>query len=201
MGRTRFLENNRPFGPERGSIKGQAVGFVSHSLPKVRTISLGSRPDRINKWQYTCSNGLPPPHVFDTYNFQHGQRDPLIEIPAHLRFQRKLGQILATSATEIAHVALSIEHEGSRTGALTSMINIFSLQLTQLESECPNKLSEYSLLRVNHMIYAHFLGTTAHLLGQRTTTNLYQRPAFKESRRPFPDTSFWHTEALPSAIL
>jgi transcriptional regulatory protein LEU3 len=91
----------------------------------------------------TCSNGLPPPQVFDTYKFQHGQRDPLIGIPVHLRFQRKLGQILATSATEIAHIALSIEHEGSRTDALTSMINIFSLQLTQLESECPDKLSEY----------------------------------------------------------
>ena len=117
---------------------------MSDDMPKVD--SLAPKLDRrLTSNSESCSNGLPPPLVLDTYDFQIGREDPLAGVPAGLRFRRKLSQIQTTSAVELGHTALSTEPK-SRDGVLESMINIFSMQLTQMESERPDELSKFRRL-------------------------------------------------------
>ena len=94
-----------------------------------------------------CSNGLPPLLVLDTYDFRHGRQDPLEGVPAGIRFRRKLSQIQTNAAIELGRAALCTEPH-STDGVLESLIDVFSCQLTKVESECPDELSKFSRLAI-----------------------------------------------------
>ncbi len=86
------------------------------------------------------SNGLPPPTVFDTYDHLPERYDAFDAIPIELRFRRKMSQTVAASILELGRTALSVAEPGGAT-ALSSVMEIFAWQLTQLETECPDRLS------------------------------------------------------------
>jgi hypothetical protein len=101
------------------------MGLVSDNLSKVNSIP-PELERQLTHYSESCANGLPPPFVLDTYDFQHGRDDPLARVPPNIRFRRKLSQVLTTSAVEIGRSVLSAD-PGS---VIESMIRIFSLQLT-----------------------------------------------------------------------
>ncbi len=102
--------------------------------------------DGVCRRKLTCvstaiANGLPPPIIFNTYDHLSKDQDAFACVPIELRFRRKLSQNVVTSTVELGRTALSVNEPGG-VSSLRSMIDVFLLQLSQLDSECPDRLSE-----------------------------------------------------------
>jgi hypothetical protein len=85
-------------------------------------------------------NGLPPPAVFDTYDHTLPQQDPLAGIPIHIRFRKKLSQIITIANLELGRIALSADTAIGAT-ATKSIIDLNMWQLDQHEKTCPDPQS------------------------------------------------------------
>ena len=88
-----------------------------------------------------CANGLPPASVLDAHTSRYILIDTLAGIPQDLHYQLRVAQILTDSTVELGKCALSTGGP-AEARVLQSMIDVFSSQLTDIESDCSTQLSK-----------------------------------------------------------
>ncbi|KAK5219260.1 hypothetical protein LTR72_008442 [Exophiala xenobiotica] len=91
------------------------------------------------------SNGLPPPIVFDTFDLNLSQEERLAIVPFKVRFRKKMSQTLASCILELGRCVQLIGEPGGAS-SVKSMIEIFTWQFMQMDSECPDQFSRLHLL-------------------------------------------------------
>lgn len=88
------------------------------------------------------SNGHPPPIVFDTFDLKLSQEQQLAIVPFKMRFRKKMSQTLASCVLELGRCVELIGESGGAS-SVKSMIEIFTWQFMQMDSECPNQFSKF----------------------------------------------------------